>query len=415
MKSYDHCEKVLPNKLKVVYLPVPESPAVYLSLTGKVGRRAEKDAEVGAAHFLEHLFFDGTKKRPNPLALNEFIESYGGLHNGSTGSETVDYWCKVLSDHSEVGFDYLSDILLNSLLNDIEKERKVISQEVAMNRDNPSRRLSRAVKSTLYPDQPIGRTIFDEEKNLSGMDKLLLESYRDRTYVANNFVLAIVGDIEKEKAFSLSEKYFSQFESGDEVVFETAVIEGDKKVNIINGDFKQSKLAISFKGYPTNTKEEKVVSLLNSLFGQGLSSRLLHRIRNELNLAYSIGSSAAFFSDTGFLTIDTAVDENNLQRAVSEIFKEINKLLKNGISEEELEKAKNRVLSRVLFNLEGLGFYAGGFVSRMLWNEEIKEVREELEELKVITKEEVMAVASHIFSDSPKINILAKNLKSLEI
>lgn len=415
MKSYDHSEKTLANKLKVVYLPVLESPAVYLSLTGKVGRRAEKDAEVGAAHFLEHLFFDGTKKRPNPLTLNEFIESYGGVHNGSTGSETVDYWCKVLSEHSEIGFDYLSDILLNSLLNDIEKERKVISQEVAMNRDNPSRRLSRAIKSTLYPNQSIGRTIFDEEKNLSVMNKSLLENYRDRAYVANNFVLAIAGGIEKEKAFSLSEKYFGHFKSGNEIAFGLAKIERDKKVNIINGDFKQSKLAISFKGYPANTKEEKVVSLLNSLFGQGLSSRLLNRIRNELNLTYSIGSNAAFFSDAGFLTIETAVDETNLQRTANEIFKEIDRLLKNGISDEELEKAKNRVLSKILFNLEGLGFYAAGFVSKMLWNKEIKEVQEELKELKGITKEEIVAIANHIFSDSPKINILTKNLKSLEI
>jgi predicted Zn-dependent peptidase len=415
MNKYEHSEEVLENGLKIVHLPVADSPAVYLSITGKVGRRAELDAEVGSAHFLEHLFFDGTVKRPKSLILNEFIESYGGLHNGSTGSETVDYWCKILSEHAEIGFDYLSDILLNSLLNEIEKERKVIAQEAAMNRDNPSKRLTRAVKGTLYPNQSVGRTIFDEEKNLPKMNRDMLLEYRDRTYTANNFILAIAGNIEKEQAFSLAGKYFGSFKSGNEIIFEPAKIEGNERVDIINGDFKQSKLAISFKGYPTNTKEEKIVSLLNSLFGQGLSSRLLHRIRNELNLAYSIGIGAGSFSDTGFVSIETAVDESNLQRTTREIFKEIDKLLKFGIRDDELDKAKNRVLSRILFSLEGLGFYSGGFVNRLLWNKDIKEVQEELDELRNITKDEVMAVAHQVFSDNPKINVLTKSFKSLEL
>jgi len=415
MKKYQHLERTLSNKLRVLYLPVPESPAVYISLTGKVGRRAELSNEIGSAHFLEHLFFDGTAKRPTALQLSEFIEGYGGLRNGSTGSEEVQYWVKVLSEDREVGFEYLSDIFFNSLLEEIEKERKVIGQEVAMNQDNPSRRLGRLIKSNLFPNQPIGRTIFDEAAHLPHINKETLLNYRNRTYLANNFILAIAGNIDKDEALKLAKEYFSKFKEGQEALFKKAEIEKNRKIHIVNGDFKQSKVAVSFRGCPANTREEKIIALLNVIFGQGGSSRLSNRIRHELNLAYSVGSDTSFFSDTGFLTIETSVDETNLQRATEEIFSEIQKLLKHGISEEELEKAKSKLLARTLFGLESLSFYANGFISQWLWGKEIKGIEEELNEVKEATKEDIMEVASYVFSDKPKINILTKSVTSLSI
>lgn len=415
MKKYQYFEHTLPNKLCVLYLPLSESPAVYISLTGKVGRRAELDNEVGSAHFLEHLFFDGTAKRPSTFELSNFIEGYGGRNNGSTGTEMVQYWVKLLHERAEIGFEYLSDIFFNSLLVEIEKEKKVIAQEIKMRKDNPNDQLNRLIQSTLYPNQAVGRTLFDEEPNLSNMTHETLVNYINRAYVSNNFILTIAGNIDKEKAFLLAEKYFSQFREGNEVLFKKAEIETKEIINIVNNDLKQSKLGVSYRGYPSGSSEEQFVKLLNIILGQGASSRLSDRIRNDLHLAYSIGSQANYASDYGFLSINTSIDESNVQKTIDEIFKVISKLLKNGITDEELEKAKNRLLSGILFGLENIDYYAGYFTNQLLLSGKIESVEEHLNEIKSASKEDLMRVANFIFSDTPKVNLLTKTLKKVEL
>lgn len=415
MKKYEYFEYTLPNKLRVLYLPLPESPSIYVSLTGKVGRRAELDNEVGSAHFLEHLFFDGTKKRPSAFKLSNFFEGYGGQRNGSTSTETVQHWVKLLHEHAEIGFEYLSDIFFNSLLVEIEKEKKVIAQEIKMRKDNPSDQLNRLVKSTLYPNQAVGRTLFDEEPNLPNMTHEMLVDYVNRAYISNNFILTIAGNIDKEKAISLAEKYFSQFREGKEILFKEAKIETKETLNIVNDDLKQSKLGVSYRGYPAGSSEEKFVKLLNIILGQGSSSRLADRIRNDLHLAYSIGSQANYSSDYGFLSINTSIDELNVQKTIDEIFKVIFKLLKDGITNEELEKAKHRLLSRILFDLENIDYYASYFTNQLLLRGKVESVEEHLDEIKSASKEDLMRVANYIFSDAPKVNLLTKTLKKVDL
>lgn len=415
MKKYEYFEHTLPNKLRVLYLPLPESPSVYISLTGKVGRRAESDNEVGSSHFLEHLFFDGTKKRPSAFELSNFIEGYGGQKNGSTSTETVQYWAKLLHEHTEIGFEYLSDIFFNSLLVEIEKEKKVIAQEIKMKRDNPGDQLNRLIKSTLYPNQAVGHTIFDEEPNLPNMTHDMIIGYVDKVYVSNNFILTIAGNIDKKKAFELAEKYFSQFREGKEVLFKKAEIETKETVNIINADLKQSKLGVSYRGYPAGSSEEKLVKLINIILGQGSSSRLADRIRNDLHLAYSIGIQANYLSDYGFLSIHTSVDELNVQKTIDEIFKVISKLLQDGITNEELEKAKNRLLSRILFDLENIDNYANYFTNQLLLTGRIKNIDGNLNEIRSASKEDLMKVANYIFSDTPKVNLLTKTLNKVDL
>jgi len=415
MKKYEYFEHTLSNKLRVLYLPLPESPAVYISLTGKVGRRAELDNEVGCAHFLEHLFFDGTTKRSSAFELSNFIEGYGGRMNGSTGTETVQYWVKLLYEHAEVGFENLSDIFFNSLLAEIEKEKKVITQEVKMNKDNPGNQLRRLIQSTLYPNQAVGRTLFDEEPNIPNMTREVLVDYYNRVYVSRNFILTIAGNIDRENAFLLAEKYFGQFRDGEEVLFGTAKIETKETISIVNDDLKQSKLGISYRGYPDGSNEEKFVKLLNIILGQGLSSRLADRIRNELHLAYSAGSQVHCSSDYGSLSINTSIDESNVQQTIDEIFKVIDKLIKDGVTDVEIEKAKNKLLAQILFDLENIDYYASYFAGQLLLRGKIEGVDEYLSKIKSASKEDLMRVANYIFSDAPKVNLLTKTLKKVDL
>lgn len=413
MPKYDFSQFKLKNNLTVLHLPVEQSESVVVTLMGKVGRRAENEQEVGAAHFLEHLFFDGTISRPTPLEINKYLEEYGGEHNGFTRSETVDYYVKILTGHTEAAFNFLSDIFLNSLLQEIEKERKIIGQEAAAKKDNPIDILERLSLSNLYPNQSIGRNIFDEESNLNNINGNLLKSYRDRTYIAENFILAISGNITLEEATKLSTQYFEQIKNGSEISFAPSHIRENQNLVITKKDFTQSKLTINFKGFPINSWEGTVAGLLSIILGGGFSSRLFEKLRNEQHIVYSVNSYLRKFSDSGYFVIRTFVDEVNVQKAADIIFEEIYKLLNGGITDGELEKGKNTLLSNFLFRLDDLYNYASYFSSQLLLTKKIKSINEVKTEINRISKDDVLKIGNQIFSDAPKINLLTKTLDNL--
>ena len=415
MSKYQFSQFILKNNLTVLYLPIDSSESVLVSMVGKVGRRAENDQEIGAAHFLEHLFFDGTNSRPTSFEVNKYLEEYGGEHNGFTGSEGVEYYVKILADKAEIAFNFLSDIFLNSLLQEIEKERKVIGQEVAAKKDNPIDILQRVSLSNLYPNQSIGRNIFDEESNLTNMSQDILKEYLKRTYVAENFILAIAGNISLEDATKLATQYFEQVKNGKEVIFEPSHVRDELNVVITKKDFTQSKLAINFRGFPINSHESTVAELLAIIMGKGWSSRLFERLRSQQQLVYSIHTYQRKFSDSGYFVIRTFIDESNVQQAVDVIFEEIDKFLKDGISDKELEKAKNTYLSNFLFSLDDLYNYTSYFSSQLLLKKEIKSVEEVKTEVNSITKDEILKIGNQIFSDKPKVNLLTKNLNNLTV
>jgi predicted Zn-dependent peptidase len=415
MPKYQFSQFKLKNNLTVLHLPIDSSESVLVSLIGKVGRRAEKDQEIGAAHFLEHLFFDGTKTRPTALEINKFLDEYGGEHNGLTSQETVEYYVKILADKAEVAFKFLSDIFLNSLISEIEKEKNVIGQEAAAKKDNPVDILLRLNLVNLYPGQSIGRNIFDEVANLPNISQKLLREYMDRTYIAENFVLAIAGNISEEKAKKWATQYFEPVKKGNEIIFDQSNVRKEQNVVITKKDLTQSKLAIIFKGFSINSQESVTTGLLCIIMGGEWSSRLFERLRSQQQLVYSVRAYQRKFSDSGFFGIQTYVDETNVQKATDAIFEEIDKLLNNGISDDELEKAKNTYLSSFLFGLEDLNNYASYFSNQLLLKKEIKSVEEIKMQINNCTKENIVRISKQIFSDTPKVDLVTKNLDNLVV
>lgn len=407
----------LPNKLRVLFFPRMEAQSFYVSLIGKAGRRAEEDDEIGAAHFLEHLLFDGTVKRPTTLDILDIVEKNGADKNGHTYQEYLEYWIKILPDKAEAAFDFISDIFTNSLLReeDIEKERKVIIQEALSRKDDPSDILERFRLSTLYPRQGIGRTIYDEEKNLNLINRSVLTEYRDRNYSASNWILVLSGNMKDSEVRHLSEKYFKHISVGKEVIYRPSKFKDGGALEVINKDVNQSQLSISFRGVPTASPLEPAISLMTSVLSGGMSTRLQIRLREELHLVYSVWAYLSAFSDTGFVTIETGSNEDKLQRIVDEVFQEINKLLNNGVTDGELEKGKNILLSGLLFPLQKIEFIPDIYGWQWLLLNKIQTLEEELEKIKALTKDDIKKAAEYVFSDKPKINILTKNLKALDI
>lgn len=407
----------LDNQLRVLTVPDSNFSYTLFSLFGKIGRRSERDDEIGAAHFLEHLFFDGTSKRPNAYEINKFIEDNGGAKNGITTTETVEYFVKILPHKSDIGCEFLSDIFFNSLLKDedIKKERNVIRQEVAMRKDNPNDFLTRLRRSTLYPNQAVGRTIFDEEPNLDKIDVNLLKRYMNRVYNSSNFILCVSGNITREESIGLANKYFGSLKTGDRVTFSPPQIERGQTIKSNLGDYKQAKLSISFKGYPSHTKESLTLHIINIVLGGGFSSRLYNKLRNQLHLVYNISCSHDSFSDGGHNIIQTHSKEENIQQTANEIFSEIKKLLKDGVNKDELQKAKNILTSRFLFGLDTPSSKMEFYGDQLLLKNDIKDMNYHLDVINNSTPDSLLEVAQEVFSDKPKINILSQNTESIEV
>ena len=412
-KSYTFSH--LSNGLGFLHVPLPQAHSIFISLTGKVGRRAEEDNEVGAAHFLEHLFFDGTKKRPDALAVNKFIESIGAMQNGTTWMETVSYYAKATPENAEGVCDFISDIFQHSKLKEFKKERQVIAQEAAFKRDDPLESLVRKRFAVLYPGQRMGRSIFDEDINLPHMTEKIIRNYHERTYVAENFLLCMAGNIPHAAAAALAEKYFASIKNGQPTAFAPAIIASDKKVVIDKQDVQQSKAMFSYKAFGMSDPRAVSAELLSFILGRGLSSRLADTLRNKLHLVYTVRARTEEYSDTGFFSIFAFTDEDKLQQATSAIGKQLQRIVEEEVTDEELHRAKNMLLSQLQFAAEDVVSLGNLYAVQQLLTGQVKDVTAQIKEIKAVTKKDILQVARTIFADQPKVNVVTKTLQRLDV
>ena len=417
MKQFTYNVSTLSSGLRLLHIPFEEAASVYVSMAGKVGRRAEHVTEVGAAHFLEHLFFDGTPRYPSSTALARLIDGHGAQHNGSTDIALVDYYTHSLPEKAEACVDFVSDIFQNSLLRepDIEKERKVIREEALAAKDDPHAFLWYEFVEYLYPDQALGRTFFAEEENLPNINHQVLETYMRRNYSAENFVLCIAGNISHEEAHRLGETYFKKIHRGQATVFDTPKFRKEGGVKFLHRPGAQAKLRIGFQGFDHYKPEAEMATVLGGILGGLASSRLFIKLRDELHLVYGIGASHTDLSDTGYFSIVTSLQEDKMQQAVNEIFSEIKRLMQNGITDEELETVKNSVRTGMAFNVEKVGTHANSAIEDLLLHGAIPQPKDELEKILRITKADVQHVAQTIFADAPKIVALTESVDSLAV
>lgn len=405
----------LSNGLKVLLLPLGFSKFTYVSLVGKAGHRSETNQEVGAAHFLEHLFFDGTKSKPNSYELIKFVDDAGGKFNGVTEPECVEYFVKIHYENVQIAFQHLSDIFLNSLLQEIDKEKKVIRQEALSHQDDPVLTLSHFRRNTIYPNQPLGRSIITDQENINTINQPLIINYKNKCYNANNFILCIAGKFDTDEVKSLSDKYFSSFPSGQEQNFAQAVLSPNKTINIHHMDVTQAKLSISFKAFPIFTDETNHLSLLSTIISGSQSSRLYWLLRHQNHLVYSVGCNQSAFSDTGYVSLTPFLDEVNVPQAIDIILKELNKLKLEGVSVKELQKAQNIAISNVYASQENLESYTRYYSRQFLFHRPIVDFDNLLEKIKQTTQDDLSKIIQIVFSDQPKVTLISKTLDDIAI
>jgi predicted Zn-dependent peptidase len=391
-------KSTLDNGLRVLTSTMPYTRSVSVSFFIGTGSRYEKDSQAGISHFIEHLCFRGTARRPTAKDISTAIEGVGGILNGGTDRELTVYWCKVARPYLETALDVLVDMLINSRFasEDIEKERQVIIEEINMSNDSPVQRVGMLIDELLWPDHPLGRDIAGSRDSVSGISRELMLDYLSDNYQPGNTVVATAGDIQHEEITKLMNQALGRWTGRQSKIGYLAYEEKPfPRLRIENRELEQVHLCLALPGLPLLHPKRFAVDLLNVILGDGMSSRLFTNIRDKLGLAYSISSYADHFLDTGAIVIFAGVDTKNLEVAIKAIIEELANL-KETVLETELNKAKEFSKGRLLLRMEDSRSVAGWMGGQELLTNRILTVDEVVSIIDGVTAEELQKLAEEL-------------------
>ncbi len=344
----------LENGLRVLSSTMAHTRSLSIGIFVGAGSRYEEEPHAGVSHFLEHMLFKGTERRPEAQMISGAIESVGGMLNASTGREVTVYWAKVARDHFALTLDLLADMALHSTMaaSEVERERLVILEELAMTNDQPDARADLLIEETLWPGQPMGRDIGGSKETVRAITREALLDYHARQYVPNNAVVCVAGNITHQEVVEAVEATLGAWKPGTPLQWHHAQSSANGvQVALENRRTDQAHLCLAFPGVSAADPRRYALGLLNTVLGEGMSSRLFVQIRERLGLAYEVQSAVSHYHDCGSVVVYCGVDPTRAEAAVTAILRELEGL-RNGISEEERFKAVEFVNGRLLLRME---------------------------------------------------------------
>jgi predicted Zn-dependent peptidase len=388
----------LDNGLRVLTAPMPHLRSVAISFFIGTGSRYETDPQAGISHFIEHLVFRGTKKRPTSHDISVAIEGVGGILNGGTDKELTLYWCKVARPHFAMAFDVLTDMLLNAKFDpaDIDKERGVVIEEIKMNNDAPSQRVGMLMEELLWSGHPLGRDIIGTPESIKAMTRDMFLDYLASQYQPSHTVLALAGNVEHNEMVTAAVQALGKWtDRKPRPKFLPYQEKPAQRVKIETRDTEQVQLCLGLPGLSLLDPKRFRLDLLNVILGEGMSSRLFAEIRDKLGLAYSIHSYLDHLLDTGALVISAGVETKNLKLAVTSILEQLARL-KDPVPEEELTKAKEYSKGRLLLRMEDSYSVAGWMGGQEILTGRIRTVDEVVRIIDAITVRELQELAREL-------------------
>jgi predicted Zn-dependent peptidase len=390
----------LSNGLRVVTTTVPTAQGVSVNVFVGAGSRGEEERTNGVAHFLEHMVFKGTPKRPTNIAVAEAIEGAGGVLNAYTAKELTCYWNHVPYDEIETAMDVLADMLRNSLLEaeEIDRERSVVQQEIKRAQDQPGAYVGELLGRAVFGEHPLGWPTAGTEETVGAMQRQDFIDWIDAWYGAPNVVLSVAGNANHADVVAKAEVLFGDLpkKSPPAVVEVVADALPASRVKFDERDINQSNILLGMPAIRRDDPDRYALLIMNAILGRGMSSRLFREVRERRGLAYSVGSSASRHSDAGTFVVSAGVSPEKLSEAVTVIFEELEKMKEEDVGEEELKKAIDYTVGSFRLSLESsmaLGQRAG---ESLLTLGEIESVDSVVEKLRAITAGDVKRIARRI-------------------
>ena len=392
----------LDNGLRLITSVMPHTRSVCVSIFVGTGSRYESDDEAGMSHFIEHVLFKGTEKRPTARAISEAIESVGGILNGGTDKELTVYWAKVPQHHFALALDVLSDLLLRPRFDPeaIERERQVIIEEINMSRDMPSQQANMLIDELIWPDHPLGRDIAGDRESVMGITRDGMLDYLKRQYQPDNTVVSIAGNIQHPEMTGTVSQMLGSWTSEQPKSGYLAYEPGQaRRLKIEKRKTEQAHLCLALPGLPLLHPQRFTLDLLNAILGEGMSSRLFTEIRERLGLAYSINSYVEHYLDSGAVTVYAGVEPKKLATAIRAILEQLEGL-KTPVAEAELTKAKEFAKGRLLLRLEDSRSVAGWLGGQEILTERILNPDQLISIIEAITAEELAELAQKLITDT---------------
>ena len=404
----------LNNGLTIVTAEMPHMTSVSLGLWVGVGGRYESAEVNGVCHFIEHLLFKGTKKR-TARQISQDVEGIGGYLNAFTSEEMTCYHSRARHDRFDELLDVLTDMFLNSKFDpvEIDKERGVIKEELAMYLDQPHHRVQELLNETMWPDQPLGRPLTGTEKSLDRLDRGRLVGFMRQNYLAGRTVIAAAGHLRHGQVVRAVSRVAGRFPPGRIPQF-TPVVNRQERPNLrlFTKDTEQTQLALGIHVCSRHDPRRYALRLLNTVLGENMSSRLFQVIREDRGLAYSIYSSLNFFDDTGILNISAGLDADNLTASVKLVMAELRRLTKEPPSAMELRRARDYVIGQMDLSLESTDSQMMWLGEQIIGHGKIINPAEIKRRIGKVTANEIRAVAQDFFR-SERLNLaLVSPLKS---
>jgi len=371
------------------------------------GSKYESREINGLSHFLEHMFFKGTKKRPTTLKISETLDKVGGIYNAFTEKETTGYWAKVDSKHLDLALDWVSDIFLNSKLEEreIKREKGVIIEEMNMYLDMPAAYVEDLWEKLLYGNQPAGRLVLGRRENILKFRKKHFKEYLKNHYSAKNTIICVAGNIDSKKVEGKVKKHFKKIRANPPKD-KPKVIEKQKEPQSLIHFKKtdQTHLFLGARGYNLFDSRRFSQAVLATILGGFMSSRLFMSIRGKRGLAYYVKTSSHSNTDTGHLATRAGVDHRNVERVIALTLKEYKVMKNKKMAESELQKAKDYLKGVLTLSLESSDARASFYSGQELLTGRILTPQQIFAKIDSVSSESVQEVARDIFKPE-KLNL----------
>ena len=392
---------VLDNKLRVLTSTMAHTQSISMVICVGAGSRYESDELAGVSHFIEHLPFKGTESWPTARAVSEAIEGVGGVMNASTDREMTVFWCKVARLHYKTAFAVLMVLVLNSRLDpeEVEKERQVIQDELRMDHDQPSYRVVQLIDEAMWPDQAMGRDVGGTLETVADIQQKDIREYMHQQYNPANTVVAVAGNVTHEEVVGMLAETTRDWKPLESLDWELATdnVEGPLvKVERRHSD--QTHLCLGVPGLSLTHPDRYAFNLMNTILGDGMSSRLFLNLREEQGLAYDVHSSSSNYRDTGALVVYCGVEPSKTNDAVKTIVKEFQGM-HQAPSEQELNKAREYSKGRLLLRMEDTRAVASWLGAQELLQDSVRTPEEVVESLDAVTPADIARVAKNFLND----------------
>lgn len=382
--------------IRVITEVVPSVRSVALGLWVRTGSRDETPAQAGVSHFLEHLLFKGT---PNysAIEISERFDGLGASFNAATGKETTHLHARFLDEHTDDVFSLLGEMLLESTFPDIDSERDVVLEEIAMYEDEPSDRVHDYLSDAIFGDTPLGRRILGRADVIANIPVPDIAEYHRQRYAAENIVVAAAGNVDHEEIVAMAEK-LNPARAGHKDEIEAEVPSPTGRCEFATKDTEQYHVCFGAPGINRADDRRFAMAVLDSIFGGSSSSRLFREVRENRGLAYSVGSYSEQFTDTGVAAIYVGTREDNIEEACSVIGTELESIRKKPVSQDELDRAKEHVKGRLVLSGESSAARMSRIARSELHGLPLLSIDEMLEEVDKVTVEGVFDLAGELYA-----------------